>query len=862
MKKSKQKSAHKITPVRIQYLNIKRKFPNAILFFRLGDFYETFDDDAEITSRELDIVLTSRNVSKNQRVPMAGIPFHAADNYISKLIDKGYHVAICEQIGQQPQKGLFPREVIRVVTPGTVIKHGLIKSDKNNFLLSIFRSENQIGLAFLDISTGDSGVTEFSDDSNLNKLHAEISRINPAEIIYPESLSFTSYNDFHVTTLPDWKFEFRKCDHIIKQVFGITVLDGFGLRDKPYAVSALGGLLNYLQETDSSIVDSIRNPNTYSINDFMILDQSTRRNLELTETLRGTDENGSLLSIIDRTITPMGKRQIYRWINQPLTNAESINRRLDAVEFFFNDGLLRIELQNIIKNFSDIERIINRMNTLHATPRDLVSLRETLMKTPEVLSILKEQISLININNTQLEICKSELALLQESISDEPPATLQHTGVIKEGFSTTLDEVINASKHAREWIANLEKSEKEKHGIRTLKVGYNKVFGYYIEITKSNLDKTPDEYVRKQTLVNAERFITPELKEFETIILNADEEIRALENQIFRDLCVKLSKSHDKFSTLAKFIADLDVFLSLAEIASESNYCRPELLTDESLEIKDGRHPVVEHTLQTRSFISNDTRIDKDNLIHIITGPNMSGKSTYLRQIALIILLAQIGSFVPASSAKIGIVDRIFTRIGAQDEIYAGQSTFMVEMVETANILNNASNRSLLILDEIGRGTSTYDGLSIAWAVVEYIHNHPKLKSRTFFATHYHELTIMPGFLPQVSNYNVAVSESDNEVVFLHKIVEGGCDKSYGIHVAQLAGMPNPIINRANDLLRQFEMDSEKPIFSSEWGRSGQLSLFEQNNPLLDELNELDIESISPIEALNTIYRWKKEFNK
>lgn len=854
--------AKKTTPVRTQYLNIKKKFPNAILFFRLGDFYETFDDDAEITSRELDIVLTSRNVSKNQRVPMAGIPFHAADNYISKLIDKGYHVAICEQIGQQPQKGLFPREVIRVVTPGTVIEHGLIKSDKNNFLLSIFMSENQIGLAFIDISTGDSGVTEFSDDSNLNKLHAEISRINPTEVIYPESLSFISYNDFHVTTLPDWKFEFRKCDHIIKQVFGITVLDGFGLRDKPYAVSALGGLLNYLQETDSSIVDSIMNPNTYSINDFMILDQSTRRNLELTETLRGTYENGSLLSIIDRTLTPMGKRRIYKWINQPLSNAESINRRLDAVEFFFNDGLLRIELQNLIKNFSDIERIINRMNTLHATPRDLVSLRETLIKTPEVLSILKEQISLININNSQLEICESELALLQESISDEPPATLKHIGVIKEGFSTTLDEVINASKHAHEWIANLEKSEKEKHGIRTLKVGYNKVFGYYIEITKSNLDKTPDEYVRKQTLVNAERFITPELKEFETIILNADEEIRALENQIFRDLCLKLSKSHDKFSNLAKFIADLDVFLSLAEIASESNYCRPELLTDESLEIRDGRHPVVEHTLQTGSFISNDTRIDKDNLIHIITGPNMSGKSTYLRQIALIILLAQIGSFVPASSAKIGIVDRIFTRIGAQDEIYAGQSTFMVEMVETANILNNASNRSLLILDEIGRGTSTYDGLSIAWAVVEYIHNHPKLKSRTFFATHYHELTIMPGFLPQVSNYNVAVSESDNEVVFLHKIVEGGCDKSYGIHVAQLAGMPNPIINRANDLLHQFEMDSEKPIFSSERGRSGQLSLFEKNNPLLDELNELDIESISPIEALNTIYRWKKEFNK
>ena len=855
-------SAKKTTPIRTQYLNIKKKYPNAILFFRLGDFYETFDDDAEITSRELGIVLTSRNVSKSQRVPMAGIPFHAADNYISKLIDKGYHVAICEQIGQQPQKGLFPREVIRVVTPGTVIEHGLIKSDKNNFLLSIFRSENQIGLAFLDISTGDSGVTEFSDDSRFNKLYAEISRIDPAEIIFPESFSFKSFDEFHVTTLQDWKFEFSKCDHMIKQVFGITVLDGFGLRNKPYAVSAFGGLLNYLQETDSSVIDSIRNPNTYSIDDFMILDQSTRRNLELTETLRGTDKNGSLLSIIDRTVTPMGKRHIYQWVNQPLTNAASINKRLDALELFFNDGLLRIDLQNLIKQFSDIERITKRINTLHATPRDLVALRETLAKIPGVLLILKEKISLVNINNTQIELCESELALLQESISDEPPATLQHMGVINEGFSTALDEVVNASKHAFYLAKLLRKKEKEKHGIKTLKVGYNKVFGYYIEITKSNLDKTPEEYIRKQTLVNAERFITPELKEFESIVLNADDEIRALENQIFRDLCAKLSKSQDKFSNLAKFIAELDVFLSLAEIASESNYCRPELFADESLEIKDGRHPVVEHTLQTESFISNDTKIDKDHLIHIITGPNMSGKSTYLRQVALIVLLAQIGSFVPASSAQIGIVDRIFTRIGAQDEIHAGQSTFMVEMVETANILNNATNRSLLILDEIGRGTSTYDGLSIAWSVVEYIHNHPKLKSRTFFATHYHELTIIPEFLPQVCNYNVAVSESDNEVIFLHKIIEGGCDKSYGIHVAQLAGMPNPVVNRANDLLHHLEKESEKPILSSKQEQSGQLPLFRQSNPLLDRLNELDIDSISPIEALNTIYKWKKEFNE
>ena len=855
-------SALKTTPVRTQYLNIKKNYPNAILFFRLGDFYETFDNDAEITSRVLDIVLTSRKVSKNQRIPMAGIPYHAADNYVGKLIDKGYHVAICEQIGQHPQKGLFPREVIRVITPGTVIERGLIKSDKNNFLLSIFSAENQIGLAFLDISTGDSGVTEFSDDSNFNKLHAEISRINPAEIIFSESISFKLFNKYHVTTLPDWKFEFSKCENKIKQVFGITVLDGFGLRDKPYAVSALGGLLIYLQETDSSVVDSIKTPNTYSLDDFMILDQSTRRNLELTETLRGTDEKGSLLSVIDRTVTPMGKRCIYQWVNQPLTNANSINERLDAVDLFFNNGLLRIELQKHIKNFSDIERISNRINTYHSTPRDLVSLRETLTKAPKVLSILKENISLVNINNTQLELCESELALLKESISDEPPATLQQTGVIKEGFSAALDEMTNASKHAREWIANLEKREKEKHGIRNLKVSYNKVFGYYIEISKSNLEKTPDEYIRKQTLVNAERFITPELKEFESIVLNADEEIRSLENQIFLDLCAKLSKSQIKFRNLAKFIAELDVFLSLAEIASESNYNRPEILADNSLEIKDGRHPVVEQTLQAGSFIPNDTRIDKDNLIHIITGPNMSGKSTYLRQVALIVLLAQIGSFVPASSAKIGMVDRIFTRIGAQDEIHAGQSTFMVEMVEMANILNNASSHSLLILDEIGRGTSTYDGLSIAWAVVEYIHNHPKLKSRTFFATHYHELTIMPEFLPQVCNYNVAVSESDNEVVFLHKIIEGGCDKSYGIHVAQLAGIPNPVINRANDLLHQFEKEGEKPIFFSKQPAPGQPTLFRESNPLLDKLDELDIESISPIEALNTIYKWKQEFNK
>jgi DNA mismatch repair protein MutS len=491
-----------------------------------------------------------------------------------------------------------------------------------------------------------------------------------------------------------------------------------------------------------------------------------------------------------------------------------------------------------------------------------VSLRESLSLLPEILQILNENISLIHETKQAIDTCKQELVLLNKSIVDDPPATLQHSGVIREGYSSSLDDVNHASKYAREWIANLEKLEKEKHGIKTLKVSYNKVFGYYIEITKSNLDKVPDEYIRKQTLVNAERFITPELKEYESVILNADEEIRTLENQIFRDICVKLGKSQEKFVRLSNFIARLDTYLSLAETASMNNYCRPEILNNQSLEIHDGRHPVVEKLLQSKTFISNDTEIDAQSFIHIITGPNMSGKSTYLRQIALIVLLAQIGSFVPATSAKIGIVDRIFTRIGAQDEIYAGRSTFMVEMTETANILNNATENSLLILDEIGRGTSTYDGLSIAWAILEFIHNHPRIKSRTFFATHYHELTILPELLPHASNFNVAVSESNKEVVFLHKIVPGGCDKSYGIHVAQLAGIPYPVVSRANELLRQFETEGDGAIQLDYRGRSNQPSLFENENPLLDELENLDINSISPIEALNLIYSWQKEFKR
>jgi DNA mismatch repair protein MutS len=850
------------TPIRSQYLKIKNDYPDAIVFFRLGDFYETFDEDAEITSRELNIVLTSRNVSKKQRIPMAGIPFHAADTYISKLINKGYHVAICEQIGEQPKKGIFPREVVRVVTPGTVLEQGLLKSERNNFLLSIYKSDSKIGLAYLDISTGDSGVTEFIDDPHLNKTRAEISRINPAEIIFPESFIFKNQNRFHQTPLPDWKFEFKKCEQTIKRVFGISVLDGFGLRDQPELVCALGGLLTYIQDTDPTVSDSIKNPNLYSIEDFMILDQSTRRNLELTKTLRGNEGKGSLLFVLDKTVTPMGKRQIYQWVNQPLKDIEVINKRLDNVDLFIQNGLLRIEIQTHLKKISDIERICNRISSKRAAPKDLTALRSTLEIIPEVFSLLADHLHKINFSNMEIDTCSEELNLLQSSISENPPATLQHIGVIKDGYSKPLDQIIDASKHARDWIANLEKIEKEKFGIKTLKVGYNKIFGYYIEISKSNLEKTPENYIRKQTLVNAERFITPELKEFESIVLNADEEIRKLESQVFDSICEKLSSSQEKFRNLAKLIADVDGFLSLAEVASENNYCRPILSEDTNIEIHDGRHPVVEGSMQTGSFIANNTVMDNEHLIQVITGPNMSGKSTYLRQVALIALMAQIGSYVPATSAWIGLVDRIFTRIGAQDEIHAGQSTFMVEMVETAFILNNATNRSLLVLDEIGRGTSTYDGLSIAWAVIEYIHNHPNLQSRTFFATHYHELTIMPEFLPLVCNYNVAVSESQNDVVFLHKILEGASDKSYGIHVAQLAGMPTFVINRASDLLNQFENEDENSNHLNKIPQSNQLPLFELSNPLLEELDELDANSISPIEALNIIHKWKKRMDE
>ena len=849
------------TPIRQQYLDIKKNYPDAILFFRLGDFYETFDEDAEIASRELDLVLTGRNVAKGQKVPMAGIPFHAADNYISRLIEKGYHVAICEQIGEQPQKGLFPREVIRLVTPGTVIEPGLIKSEKNNYLVSIFFQDKATGLSFLDISTGEIGISCFEDQEFHNRLYAEISRLRPSEIILPESLKLNLSGSYHLTPLPEWKFEVGRAEQILKTQFKVASLDGFGLKNKPAAIAALGAILGYVKESDPQALALFTELNFYAIEDHMVLDESTRRNLELTETILKSIETGSLLDVIDKTRTPMGKRMIRRWVNQPLIDAGSIRERLDAVDYFLERGLDRQELQKQLRSVSDVERIINRVLSEHAVPRDLVALRDTLEAMPGMLAKLKSTVAILDHERAAFDDCSSEASLLRRSIVDEPPATLAHTGIIRPGFSAELDEVIRSTKNSRDYIANLEKVEKQRTGIKTLKVGFNKVFGYYIEISNSYVDQAPQEYIRKQTLVNGERFITPELKEYETIVLNAEENIHAIENRVFKEICGDLKKSFRKLLNVSRFIGMLDVLLSFSQVASDNNYVRPQLFDDKRLILRNGRHPVVEKTRLDISFVPNDTEFSNGDNIQIITGPNMSGKSTYLRQVALIVLLAQIGSFVPADSAEIGIVDRIFTRIGAQDEIHAGQSTFMVEMIETANILHHATDKSLLILDEIGRGTSTYDGLSIAWAVLEFIHNHPRLRSRTLFATHYHELTQLPEILPNIKNFNVAVSEVENNVIFLHKIVPGGAEKSFGIHVAQMAGIPVPVIARANEILSQLEGQARQLELKDE-KQPAQMPLFGEANPILEELKKTDPNTLSPIEALNKIYQWKKKIDQ
>jgi DNA mismatch repair protein MutS len=848
-----------LTPLRRQYLDIKRQYPDAIVFFRLGDFYETFDEDAKITARELDIVLTSRPVSKGVRVPMAGIPHHAAENYLSRLINKGYHVAICEQIGNEPENGLVPREVVRVVTPGTVVEPGLLQHQNNNYLATVFYQDHRAGLAYVDISTGEFAVTEMAGKAIQNQIRSELHRLQPAEILWPDTLPQPDNLPGFPSAYESWHFELGRCTETLKEHFNVVTLDGFGLRGKPMAIRAAGAIIAYLEDTQRQSLKLLTHLSTYSLNEFMVLDAETRRNLELTETIRTGKTHGSLLGVLDYTSTPMGGRLLHQWVSKPLLNVDHIHQRLDAVDYFWNHGLIRAETMAALEAFDDLERLTNRVISGHAIPRDLVTMRKNL----GLLPVLKEGFPEVNpaIKNTlsRIRLCKTQFTLLKAAIQDEPPATLANIGIIRKGFSAELDNVLDSSEHARKWIADLEKTEKQRTGIKSLKVGYNKVYGYYIEVTKSNTDLVPDEYIRKQTLVNAERYITPELKEYETLVLNAEEHIHEIEGRVFAQVCAQLAEGAQDLLETARGLAELDAYLSLAEAAALNGYHRPEVVFEKNLAIINGRHPVVEKLRTSERFVPNDAVFDEGEIIRIITGPNMSGKSTFLRQVALIVLMAQMGSFIPADSAKIGLVDRIFTRIGAQDEIHAGQSTFMVEMIEAANILHNATPRSLLILDEIGRGTSTYDGVSIAWAMVEYIHSHPNVKATTLFATHYHELTQLADLLPGVRNYNVAVSEADNTVVFLHKIIPGGADRSYGIHVAQIAGLPKPVIQRANEILRQLEVSSGKTLEREETTKA-QLTLFPENNPLLDAFKDLDINSLTPIEALNLLYDWKRRF--
>ncbi len=854
-----------LTPIRRQYLQLKSQYPDSILFFRLGDFYETFDADAELIARELDIVLTSRPVGKGQRVPLAGVPYHAADNYIARLIEKGYRVAVAEQlVDPATVKGIVPRDVTRVVTPGTVIEPELLDEKRPSYLAAWISDGQHAGLAYADVTTGEFVATQLESNSAGEQ---ELLRILPRECLIQapvdksrEPVIRPSVNSapIHFTPFAAWHFEASQARQALIDHFQVTTLAGFGLDRKPLAVRAAGAILQYLKETQAGALAQFTSLHSYSTGEFMTLDPATRRNLELTDALHGKDTRSlSLLGVLDSTRTAMGSRLIRSWLSQPLLDRAALEQRLDRVQLFYDDALLRAKVRDLLKSIPDLERSVGRVVSGHAVARDLVAIRSALQIMPNLVKILESA------PGWSLDPAPDLLDLFQRAIVKEPANS--PPGVIQPGFSAELDGVWQASRNAKEWVANLERTEKERTGIKSLKVGYNKVFGYYLEVTHTNTQAVPDNYIRKQTLTNAERYITPELKEYETLILNADERLIEIEQRLFKEVCAQITARSAVLLSTARSIAQIDVASALAETAALNRYLRPELTDENSLHIVGGRHPVVEKALSETRFVPNDVALDDEARgdaarVLIITGPNMAGKSTYLRQVALIVLMAQIGSFVPADRARIGLVDRIFTRIGAQDDIATGQSTFMVEMVETANILHHATARSLIVLDEIGRGTSTYDGLSIAWAVVEYIHNHPRLRAKTLFATHYHELIQLAEHLPHVRNYNVAVAEEGDRVVFLHHIVPGGADRSYGIHVAQLAGLPKPVIHRAEELLEELEQGQrDHAAQSSPEDTPLQLSLFGTKNPVLEELEKLDVNALSPLEALNKLFEWKKK---
>lgn len=860
----------RVTPMRRQYLDIKSQYPDCILMFRMGDFYEMFDQDAEIAARELDITLTSRVHSKGSaKIPMAGVPYHSVDGYIARLIEGGYHVAVCDQMSEPTGRGIVEREVTRVMTPGTVVEPALLDEGKANYLMGILPVGDpktgrwtKAGIAFADISTGEFSATQFEGEDVGMLVFEELARVAPREVIMPESWhqrGVTLPEGIHLSSVQDWTFELAGAEQLLRDHFRVSTLDGYGLQGQAYAVSAAGGVLQYLRTTQKNSLGQLVNIRSYSTAAFMVLDQFTRRNLELVETIRQRKTHGSLLGILDRSVTAMGARLLRTWINQPLLEIKRLNARLDAVEALASTDMLRDEIAAELKQVADIERLTNRIVIGKAGPRDLAALRSALAVVPQLRELIEGLVDLSAIAE-RLDPCEPMFDLIAAAIVDDPPTAANTIGIIRAGYSAELDHIFKSSKDARDWIADLESHERRRTGIASIKVGFNKIFGYYIEVSKAHTDKVPQDYVRKQTLVNAERYITPELKEYEALVLHAEEEILETERRLFADLCQQVAKYRSSLLKTARAIAHLDAFLSLAEVAVREGYVRPQLTEDNVLHIKAGRHPVVEKLLEgTTRYVANDSSFDSAARVHIITGPNMSGKSTYIRQVAIITLMAQIGSFVSADSATVGLVDRIFARIGAQDEIHAGQSTFMVEMVETARLLSGSTERSLLILDEIGRGTSTYDGLAIARAVIEYIHNNPRLNCRTLFATHYHELTELPNILPRTINHNVAVAEQGEDIVFLHKVKPGGADQSYGVHVARLAGMPRSVVERARELLLQLERDgSDFALYKPKSDRK-QLSFFDvPENPAMKALRALEVDNLSPLEALTQLYELKR----
>ncbi len=867
----------KLSPMMQNYMETKEAYSDCILFYRLGDFYEMFYDDALTASRELELTLTGKNCGLKERAPMCGVPFHAAQIYINKLVKKGYKVAICEQVEDPKEaKGLVKREVTRIATPGTNIDMETLSEESNNFIMCVYYSEDVYGIAVSDITTGIFLTTEVND---ARKLVDEIYKFSPSEIICNEAFTVSGF-DFDdlkqhlsavVFSLEPWYFDDDMCEEALKRQFGVGDISGLGLTQKSSLTVASAALIQYLSESQKGSIGQIRSINIYNVSDYMILDSATRRNLELTETMLDKTKKGSLLYVLDKTKTAMGARMIRAFLEQPLTDKTQIQNRLDAVEAFKDDLILREEIREYLSPVYDLERLMGKINYHSANPRDLIAFANSIRMLPPVKNLLLDsKVTTVRELGEGLDTLEDLCSLIDSSISEDAPVTIKEGGIIKTGYSEKVDSLRNAKTEGKKWLAQLEAEDKERTGIKNLRIKYNRVFGYYFEVTNSFLELVPDDFIRKQTLTNAERYTTERLKELEDTILNAEDKLFSLEYDMFVDIRERLAKEVDRILKSAGIVAMADAYASLGYVASANNYVRPNVNEKGIIDIKDGRHPVVEQLTKDEMFVSNDTYLDNSsNRISVITGPNMAGKSTYMRQVALIVLMAQIGSFVPASKANIGIVDRIFTRVGASDDLASGRSTFMVEMTEVANILRNATPKSLLILDEIGRGTSTFDGLSIAWAVIEYISNTKLLGAKTLFATHYHELTELEGKIPSVNNYCIAVKEQKGNIVFLRKIVRGGADRSYGIAVAKLAGLPESVISRANELVAQLSendisasvrmiastTEKKQILKKSDDVDRGQMSLFDtiSDEEIISELMDLDCNNMTPMEALNAL---------